>query len=57
MKKHAENWEEYSEKDEIMINVPNTEDMVDCYRRLLKQQPAYDDIVNFELQLQHEEKM
>ena len=57
MKKHAENWEEYSEKDEIMINVPNTEDMVDCYRRLLKQQPAYDDIVNFELQLQHEEKL
>ena len=47
-----ETWEEWGDQDEEPREVPEIEDTVDANGRLLDQQPAYDRIINAEVQLQ-----
>ena len=47
-----ETWEEWGDHDEEPREVPEIEDTVDANGRLLDQQPAYDRIINAEVQLQ-----
>ena len=47
-----DNWEEYEDSDEPARIVPDVEDAVDANGRLLNQQPAYDRLINAEVQLQ-----
>jgi hypothetical protein len=50
-------FEEYADEDESARVIPETEDSVDSRGRLIDQQPAYDQLINAEVQLQHEEEM
>jgi hypothetical protein len=52
-----ENWEEYEDDVEDPRVVPDIEDTVDKNGRLLNQQPAYDRLINAEVQLQLGEKI
>jgi hypothetical protein len=45
-------WEEYEDADEIARTIPEIEDTVDTRGKLLNQQPAYDRLINAEVQLQ-----
>jgi hypothetical protein len=45
-------WEEYEDADESARTIPEIEDTVDAGGRLLNQQPAYDKLINAEVQLQ-----
>ena len=45
-------WEEWGDDDEDPREVPDIEDIVDGSGRLLDQQPAYDRMINAEVQLQ-----
>jgi hypothetical protein len=49
---NEEDWEEYEDPDEPARTVPEIEDTVDVRGHLLNQQPAYDKLINAEVQLQ-----
>ena len=51
------NFEEYGDDDEDPRVVPETTEAVDSTGRLLDQQPAYDTLINAEVQLQLEDQM
>jgi hypothetical protein len=53
----GDDWEEYEDDNEPARVVPDIEDMVDSSGRLLNQQPAYDKLINAEVQLQLGEHM
>jgi hypothetical protein len=50
-------WEEYEDPDEPARTVPDIEDTVDSRGHLLNQQPAYDRLINAEVQLQQGDDM
>jgi hypothetical protein len=50
-------WEEYEDDDEPARTSPDIEDTVDANGRLLKHQPAYDEILHAEVSLQKGEDM
>lgn len=50
-------FEEYADDDEDPRVIPETEDSVDLRGRLIDQQPAYDRLINAEVQLQLDDKM
>ena len=45
-------WKEYEDEDESPRTLPDIEDAVDANGRLINQQPAYDRLLNAEVQLQ-----
>ena len=49
-----EEWEEYHDDQQFQANIPDIEEAVDANGRLINQQPAYDWILNTEVQLQVE---
>ena len=44
-------FKEYEDDDEIVITIPENEEATDANGRLINQQPAYDKIINAEVQL------
>ena len=48
-----DDFEEYEDNHESKRIIPDIEDAVDANGRLLNQQPAYDKLINSEVQLQH----
>ncbi len=48
----TDHWEEYEDNDELARIIPDIEDTVDSRGRLLNQQPAYDKLINAQVQLQ-----
>jgi hypothetical protein len=55
--KNDEDWEEYEDPDEPARTVHDIEDTVDSRGHLLNQQPAYDRLINAEVQLQQGDNM
>ena len=53
----AESWTSYHDEHEPPQHIPETEDVVDANGRLICQQPAYDRLLNAEVQLQLGEKV
>jgi len=53
----AHEWEEYQDEDQPALNTPEQEDILDSTGRLLDQQPAYDKLINAEVQLQIDDKL
>jgi hypothetical protein len=56
-KPHPEDWDYYEDDDKAPRTVPNIEDIVDSKGKLLDQQPAYDRLINSEVQLQLGEEL
>ena len=50
-KEEIPEFKEYKDDDEIAITIPDNEDATDANGRLINQQPAYDKIINAEVQL------
>ena len=50
--KDSEPWEAYSDDFEKPRHIPEYEDIVDHNGRLLNQQPAYNKLINLEVQMQ-----
>lgn len=57
VKQRDNEFDEYEDDDESPRVVPEIEDMVDADGKLMNQQPAYDTIINAEVQLQLGEEM
>ena len=55
--KEDNDFEEYEDNDEAPRVVPEVEDSVDSKGRLIDQQPAYDRLINAEVQLQQEDEV
>ena len=52
IKDFDDEWEEFENDDEKSRSIPEIEDTVDAYGRLLNQQPAYENLIHNEIQLQ-----
>ena len=50
-KEEISEFKEYEEDDEIVITITQNKDATDTNGRLINQQPAYDKIINAEVQL------
>ena len=50
-KEEIPEFKEYEDDDEIAITIPENEDATDANGRFINQQPAYDNIINSEVQL------
>ena len=57
VKEDSDKWEEYSYEDGIQIIVPDIEDVIDAYRRLLNKHPSYDQFFNSGVQLQYRDRV
>ena len=45
-------WEEYHDNEQFQVNIPDIEEAVDASGKLINQQPAYDKVLNMEVQMQ-----
>jgi hypothetical protein len=54
---HPDDWDYYENDDEAPRTIPDIEDTVDSKGKLLNQQPAYDRLINSEVQLQLREEL
>eukprot|EP00957_Ditylum_brightwellii_P048831 3704766-Ditylum_brightwellii.AAC.1 len=48
-------YDQYDDDDEKAISLPEMEETVDANSTLIEQQPAYDKIINAEVQLHHQD--
>jgi len=55
--KNQEDFESYEDDDETPRDLPEINDAVDINGKAIDQQPAYDQIINCEVQLQHGSKL